>query len=120
MESRLLLDVVVTQSASILELLSSKDKTLLIRRNSFLVLDLGLHVVDGIGRLDIESDGLTGQSLDKDLHVRCLFWFFKIMIVLSSVAPIFDGTEASSYTRYCEIACNILFSKSTEEACFRD
>ena len=49
MESRLLLDVVVGQSSAILELLTSEDKTLLVRRNALLVLDLGLHIVDGVG-----------------------------------------------------------------------
>ena len=40
MESGLLLDVVVRKSSSVLQLLSSEDESLLIRRNSFLVLDL--------------------------------------------------------------------------------
>merc|ERR1719310_63064 len=37
MKSRLLLDVVVRQSAAVFELLTSEDQTLLIRRDSFLV-----------------------------------------------------------------------------------
>ena len=40
MEGGLLLDVVVGKSAAIFELLSSEDKSLLIRWNSFLILDL--------------------------------------------------------------------------------
>ena len=68
MESRLLLDVVVRKSTSVLQLLSSKDQSLLIRWDTLLVLDLGLDVVNGIRRLDIQGDGLSGQSLDKDLH----------------------------------------------------
>merc|ERR1712232_1023375 len=68
MQGRLLLDVVVGKSTTILKLLSSKDKTLLIRRNSFLILDLGLNIVNGVRWLDIQSDGLTSQSLYKDLH----------------------------------------------------
>ena len=40
MEGGLLLDVVVRESAAIFELLSSEDKSLLIRWNSFLILDL--------------------------------------------------------------------------------
>jgi hypothetical protein len=64
----LLLDVVVTQSAAILELLSGKDKTLLIRRNSFLVLNLGLDVVNGVAGLDIESNGLSGEGLYENLR----------------------------------------------------
>jgi hypothetical protein len=67
-ESRLLLDVVVRESTPVLKLLSSKDQTLLIRRNSFLVLDLGLHVLNGVSGLDIKSDSLTGQSLDENLQ----------------------------------------------------
>ena len=70
MKSGLLLDVVVAESAAILKLLSGKDKTLLIRRDSFLVLDLGLDVVDGVRRLDVQSDGLSGKSLDKNLSKR--------------------------------------------------
>jgi hypothetical protein len=44
-ECRLLLDVVVGKGATILELLSSEDQTLLVRGNALLVLDLGLDVV---------------------------------------------------------------------------
>lgn len=33
-----------------------------------LVLDLGLDVVDGIGRLHLEGDSLSSEGLDKDLH----------------------------------------------------
>ena len=68
MEGRLLLDVVVGQSAAIFQLLSGKDKTLLVRWDSFLVLDLGLDVLDGIGRLNLKSDGLSGEGFNKDLH----------------------------------------------------
>merc|ERR1712214_279043 len=39
-EGRLLLDVVVRKSSSILQLLASKDQPLLVWRNAFLVLDL--------------------------------------------------------------------------------
>merc|ERR1711966_365221 len=67
-QGRLLLDVVVGESTAVLELLASKDQTLLIRRNTLLVLDLLLDVLDGIGWLDIKSDGLAGEGLDKDLH----------------------------------------------------
>mmetsp|Transcript_67849 Transcript_67849/g.180568 ORF Transcript_67849/g.180568 Transcript_67849/m.180568 type:complete len:96 (+) Transcript_67849:133-420(+) len=68
MKSRLLLDVVISKSASIFELLSSEDETLLIWRNSFLVLDLLLYSVDGIRRVNIKSNGLSSQSLNEDLH----------------------------------------------------
>ena len=68
MEGGLLLDVVIRKSSAVLELLSSEDESLLIGRDAFLVLDLGLHVIDGVRGLDLESDGLSGKSLDEDLH----------------------------------------------------
>ena len=68
MERGLLLNVVVRQRSSVLELLASKDKTLLIRRDAFLVLDLGLDIVDGVGGLDLQGDGLSGERLHKNLH----------------------------------------------------
>jgi hypothetical protein len=59
MKSRLLLDVIIRESASILKLLSSKNQTLLIRGDSFLILDLGFDIIDGVRRLNIERDGLA-------------------------------------------------------------
>jgi hypothetical protein len=70
MEGRLLLDVVVGQSAAILKLLTSEDETLLIRRNTFLILNLLLHVLDSVVRLNIEGDSLTRKGLDENLHTR--------------------------------------------------
>ncbi len=29
---------------------------------------LGLDIFDGVGRIHLESDGLAGEGLDKDLH----------------------------------------------------
>ncbi len=60
MEGRFFLDIVVSKSAAILELLSSKDQSLLVRRNTFLILDLSLDIVDGIAGFDLEGDGLPG------------------------------------------------------------
>jgi hypothetical protein len=51
-------------------LLASKDQTLLIRRDAFLVLDLLLDVVDRVGGLYLESDGLASEGLDEDLQER--------------------------------------------------
>lgn len=48
MESRLLLDVVVAEGAAIFELLAGKDQALLVWWDTLFVLDLGLHIVDGI------------------------------------------------------------------------
>jgi len=68
MESRLLLDVVVRESSSVLQLLASEDQPLLIWGNAFLVLDLGLDVLNAVRGLDLEGDGLAGEGLDEDLH----------------------------------------------------
>ena len=68
MERRLLLDVVVRQRAAVLELLARKDEALLIRRDALLVLDLLLHVLDRVRRLDVERDRLTGEGLHENLH----------------------------------------------------
>ena len=68
MESGLFLDVVVTQCAAVFELFTGEDEALLIWGDAFLVLDLSLDVLDGVGGLDVEGDSLASQSLDEDLH----------------------------------------------------
>jgi len=68
MEGGLFLDVVVRKGSAVLKLLSGEDESLLIWWDSFLVLDLGLDVLNGVCWLDIEGDGLTGEGLDEDLH----------------------------------------------------
>jgi len=68
MEGRLFLDVVVLESYAILKLLSGEDESLLIWGDSFLVLDLGLDVLDGVCWLNIKGDGLSCQGFDEDLH----------------------------------------------------
>ena len=73
----LLLDVVVGESPSILELLSGKDETLLVRGNTLLVLDLLLDVVDRVRRLDIKGDGFAGESFDEDLGEVGRVWEVK-------------------------------------------
>jgi hypothetical protein len=82
-ERGFLLNVVVAEGTAILELLSSKDETLLVRGNTvdsqsymelwhqpLLILDFGLDIVDGVGRLHLEGDGLPGEGLDEDLHLQ--------------------------------------------------
>ena len=46
MQSRLLLNVVVGQSAAVLELLTGEDESLLVGRNTLLVLNFRLDIVD--------------------------------------------------------------------------
>jgi len=68
MEGALLLDVIIRKRATVLQLLASEDKALLVGRDAFLVLDLRFYVVDGVGRLDLQRNGLAGERLDENLH----------------------------------------------------
>ena len=68
MQSGFLLDVVVRQGAAILQLFAGKDQPLLVRGNSLLVLDLGLHILNGVRGLHFKCDGLASQGLHEDLH----------------------------------------------------
>lgn len=52
-KSRFLLDVVVRERTTVFKLFSRKNQALLIRRNAFLVLNLGLDIIDGIAGLDL-------------------------------------------------------------------
>jgi hypothetical protein len=60
-----LLDVVVAQRAAVFKLLAGKDQALLIGWDAFLVLDLGLHIVDSVARLHLEGDSLAREGLDE-------------------------------------------------------
>ena len=73
MQRALLLHIVVAECATILKLLASKDQTLLVWRDALLVLDLGLHVLNGVAGLDIEGNGPAGQCANKYLHCHCSF-----------------------------------------------
>ena len=42
--------------------------------HTFLVLDLGLDVADGVAALDLERDRLPRQCLDEDLHLDPPSW----------------------------------------------
>jgi hypothetical protein len=70
MQGGFLLNVVVRKRATVFELLAGKDQTLLVRGDSFLVLNLGLDVVNRIGRLHVQGDGLSGERLHKDLFEK--------------------------------------------------
>ena len=71
-ESALLLDVVVGQSAAVFQLLSGEDEALLVWWDALLVLNLRLDVVDGVAGLNLKGDGLAGEGLDEDLHLVCV------------------------------------------------
>mmetsp|Transcript_71328 Transcript_71328/g.148901 ORF Transcript_71328/g.148901 Transcript_71328/m.148901 type:complete len:290 (-) Transcript_71328:309-1178(-) len=65
---RLLLDVVVSKRAPVLELLSRKDEPLLVGGDAFFVLDLLLQVFDGVRAAHIDCHGLASQGLHEQLH----------------------------------------------------
>ena len=67
-KSRLLLNIIVGEGSAVFELLASEDKALLVWGDTFLVLDLGLDVLDGVAWLDIKSDGFSCKGLYEDLH----------------------------------------------------
>merc|ERR1712243_31066 len=64
-ERRLLLDVVVGQSATVLELLAGEGQTLLVRRNSLFVLNPGFDILNGVAWLDLKGDGLSVRVFTK-------------------------------------------------------
>merc|ERR1712219_8693 len=68
MEGGLLLNVVVAEGPAVLQLLSGENESLLVRRDAFLVLNLGLDILDGVRWLNFEGDGLSGKGLNEDLH----------------------------------------------------
>jgi hypothetical protein len=63
-------------------LLSCEDESLLIWWDTFLVLDLGLDVLDGICWLDIKSDGLTSEGFDENLHLVVKFIYYKNVVII--------------------------------------
>ena len=58
-----LLDVIIRESSAVLELLSGKYKALLIRWNPFLVLNLGLYIVDRVRGLNLQGNSLAREGL---------------------------------------------------------
>ena len=102
-KGRFFLDVVVWKGSSILKLLSSENESLLIWRNTFLVLDLGLDVFNGVCWFDIKSDSLTSESLDEDLHttskskdqMECGFFLDVVVGEGSAVFELFTSEDES-------------------------
>ena len=64
----LLLDVVISKGPAILQLLPCKDQPLLVRWDALLVLNFGLHIVNGVRALHLKGNGLTRKSLNENLH----------------------------------------------------
>jgi hypothetical protein len=89
----LLLDVVVGESAAVLKLLAGEDQALLIRRDSLLVLNLGLHIVDRVRGLDLKGDGLARQGLHETGFGWSVYWCFEAIGVGGAQAYICTKKE---------------------------
>merc|ERR1719312_2230489 len=68
MKGGFFLNIVVRQGSAIFQLLSSKYQPLLVWGDSFLVLDLGFHIFNGVRWFNFQCDCFTSESLNKDLH----------------------------------------------------
>lgn len=71
MKEEFLLDAVVGQGPSILQLLAAtKYETLLLWRDTLLVMNLGLDVMNSIYTLDIKNNAPASVGLNNDLHLK--------------------------------------------------
>jgi hypothetical protein len=62
------MDVVVAERSAVLELLSTKDYVILARRDSLLVLDLLLHILNRVAWVNVEGDCLSALDPYENLH----------------------------------------------------
>ena len=69
MKCILFLDVVVGQGAAIFQLFARKNQTLLVWWDAFLVMDLGLNILNGVGRLHLQGDCPASRGLQEDLYL---------------------------------------------------
>ena len=69
MESRFLLDVIVTESSAIFQLFTGEDESLLIGGNTFLVLDFSFHILNGVWGFNIQGNSFASEGLNEDLHI---------------------------------------------------
>ena len=67
---------------------------MLVGRNALLALDLGLHVVDFVGRFKFESDCLARKGLDEELHATAQTQDKELQARFSKVAKQLQESEA--------------------------
>ena len=67
MECAFSIDVIIGEGAPIIKLNTSKDESLLVRGNTFLVLNDSLELLNSVVSRDIASDCLPCQGLDINL-----------------------------------------------------
>ncbi len=71
MQSALLLDVGVDESAAVVQLLAREDDALLVGGDAFLFLDQGFGSVDDAGEIDLKSDALVMVFPVRELMNGC-------------------------------------------------
>eukprot|EP00274_Cyanoptyche_gloeocystis_P003274 CAMPEP_0196658778 /NCGR_PEP_ID=MMETSP1086-20130531/31463_1 /TAXON_ID=77921 /ORGANISM="Cyanoptyche gloeocystis , Strain SAG4.97" /LENGTH=159 /DNA_ID=CAMNT_0041992507 /DNA_START=224 /DNA_END=703 /DNA_ORIENTATION=- len=103
MKSGLLLNVVVGKSPAVLKLFASENQTLLIRGDSFLVLNFGLHVFNRVTGFHLKRDGLACKGFHEDLHaspepqheVKRGLFLDVVVSKSSSILKLFSGEDES-------------------------
>jgi hypothetical protein len=73
MEGGLLLDVVIREGASILQLLTSENQTLLVWWDSLFVLNFGLYIIDSVRGFNLEHDTLAWFQSGGDVPIRAVW-----------------------------------------------
>lgn len=78
----------------------------------FLVLDLGLNIIDGVGRLNLEGDGLASEGLYEDLHVD-----WKVVVRLKEKGIVKqEGSRACLYMLQRSLNVNCLNESRTRDS----
>lgn len=68
MESGFLLNVVISQSPAVFQLLPGKDQPLLVWWNTFFVLKFCLDIINGVAALHFQGNSFSSQGLNENLH----------------------------------------------------
>uniref|UniRef100_J3MGX3 Uncharacterized protein n=1 Tax=Oryza brachyantha TaxID=4533 RepID=J3MGX3_ORYBR len=109
MEGGLLLDVVIRKGPPILKLLAGKDQTLLVRGNTLLVLDLGLHVVDRVRGLNLQVSQCAAI-------LELLAGKDETLLVRGDTLLVLDlGLHVVNRVRGLDLKCDGLASKGLDE-----
>src|SRR5438046_574967 len=68
MQCTLLLDIIIRQGTTILQLFASENQPLLIRWNSLFVLNFRFDIIDGIRGFHFKRNSFPRESFDENLH----------------------------------------------------
>jgi hypothetical protein len=99
------LDIVVLQSAAVLELAASEEETLLVGLDVLVVLDKFLKLFDGAAHGSMDSDYLACESLYEELDIagkhggesfEGVLHLEEVAFVVGSVGVLFDDADEAS------------------------